>query len=655
MLNVELTKQPRSRPAIRDDIVERLRDVCARKLEAGSPRIGLAGQLLRPMLALAGAAPEIAETDEFLCGVLAVQLAHEASLAHDDVVDRATIRRGAPSVFAAKGVAGALLEGDHLLTAAFRLAASTGSSLFVQQFARAVERTVAAEKMQGQLLGEMLDEPTCERIAAGKTGELIACALATGALIKASGGASADASAVSDLGREIGVVYQMLDDLLDYCRAANTGKPSLGDFAQRHWTWVLGNIPGAHFGMRAGDVLSALHEPRAEWGNASAFDRVCALLEDRVAALRERCVQQIGADTCAETLLDGWCARICVARESERRDRSALVYRAIEQRVTATMGGARNYGSFLSRNAVSFRFASRLLPEAEFATIVRVYAFCRLTDNIVDDPPFEMTVDDEVASPGAAETLSRWLGLARASYGGVPSGLPIIDDAMQEMAALHVPFAYVEDLARAMRMDITGKRYETLADLREYTYGVAGVVGLWLARLGGVRDPRALANAERMGHAMQLTNIIRDVGEDWLNGRCYIPAAVLRNHRLSASDIDRMLSGECEISESYRAMIEEMIGIADEYYRQAFESIPALSRGLQRCMAVAARVYSGIHQSVRTNEYDNLRRRAHTSFVFKVRLAIGALAALRGATRHGPPGSKLISRDTVPGWSESHG
>ncbi|MEO9225889.1 MAG: squalene/phytoene synthase family protein [Gemmatimonadaceae bacterium] len=651
MPRLELMQQPRPERAVRDDLVERLHDVCARKLEEGSPRIALAGQLLRPMLALAGAAPEVAETDEFMCGILAVQLAHEASLAHDDVVDRATIRRGAPSVFAEKGVAGALLEGDHLLTAAFRLAASTGSTLFVQQFARAVERTVAAEKMQGRLLGETLDEATCERIAAGKTGELIACALATGALIQAS----AEASAVADLGREIGVLYQMLDDLLDYCRAAKTGKPFLGDFAQRHWTWVLGNIPGAHFGMRAPDVLSALHEPRAEWGSASAFDRMCVLLEDRVAALRERCAQKIGLDTCAQSLLDGWSERISVARESERRDRSALVYRAIERRVAATMGDAHNYSSFLSRNAVSFRFASRLLPEAEFATIVRVYAFCRLTDNIVDDPAFEMTLDNEIVAPGAAETLSRWLGLARASYGGEPSGLPIIDGAMQEMAASRVPFDYVEDMARAMRMDIAGKRYETLAELREYTYGVAGVVGLWLARLGGVQDSRGLANAERMGHAMQLTNIIRDVGEDWLNNRCYIPAAVLRDHGLRAEDINVMLSGGREISVSYRVMIEEMIGVADEYYRDAFESIPALSRGLQRCMAVAARVYRGIHQCVRANEYDNLHRRARTSLIFKMRLAIGGLVALRAATRHAPNPATLLSRETIPGWSEGRG
>lgn len=651
MLTAELPAQRAAQRLSRNAIIARLRDICAQKLDAGGPRVALDGQLLRPMLALAGAQPGAVETDEFWCGVLAVQFAHEASLAHDDVVDGARIRRGAPSLVASSGVAGALLEGDHLLTSAFCLAASTGSAAFVQQFARAVERTVAAEKLQGGLLGEALDEATCERISAGKTGELLACALATGALVHTSG----DAPAMLDLGREVGVVYQMLDDFLDYCRAANTGKPPLGDFAQRHWTWVLGNIPGAHFGMQAGDVLTALHEPHPEEENASAFDRIFASLDDRIAALRERCAQLLGANTCAGTLLDDWSSRLHVAHESELRDRSALVYRAIEQRVDSTMGDTHDYSAFLSRNSVSFRFASRLLPAAEFATIVRVYAFCRLTDDMVDDPAPASAGDRGALWPGPAETLSRWLELARAAHGGVPSGIPVIDDAMHDMAASDIPFDYVQELARAMRMDIHGARYETLADLRAYTYGAAGVVGLWLARLGGVRDPRALANAERMGHAMQLTNIIRDVGEDWLHGRCYIPDSVMRAHGVSAADIGEMLSGERDIGESYRGMLEELIGIADEYYREAFEWIPALPASLRRCMAVAARAYRGIHQSVRTNGYDNLRRRARTSFAFKVRIAIGALAALRTATKHDPQANGHFIRDAVPGWSEGNG
>lgn len=651
MLTFELPEQRAAHRLSRDAIVERLRDTCARKLHAGSPRIALGGQLLRPLLALAAAVPEIAESDELWCGILAVQLAHEASLAHDDVVDRAGMRRGGPSIVAESGIAGALLEGDHLLTTAFCLAAATGSAAFVQQFAHAVERTVAAEKLQGQLLGEELDDATCEHIAAGKTGALIACALATGALIQRSD----DAAALLDLGREIGVVYQMLDDFLDYCHAANIGKPPLGDFAQRHWTWVLGNIPGAHFGMRTGDVLTALHQPRVEWENASAFDRTFIRLDDRVAALRVTCAQLLGANSGAESMLDDWRARIRTAYETELRDRSALVYHAIELRVSATMGDTRDYRSFLARNSVSFRFASRLLPASEFATIVRVYAFCRLTDNIVDDPVLGSLVDRGVTWPGPAETLSRWLELARASYGGLSSGLAVVDDAMRDMTAAEVPFEYVQDLVQAMRMDIDGSRYETLADLREYTHGAAGVVGLWLARLGGVRDPRALANAEQMGHAMQLSNIIRDVGEDLLHGRCYLPDAVLRAHGVSVADINEMLAGERDISEAYRRMLEEMMGTADSCYREAFEWIPALPASLQRCVAVAARVYGGIHQAVRANGYDNLRHRARTSFAFKVRLAIGALAALRTATSRDPRTNAHFIRDSLPGWSEGNG
>ena len=116
-----------------------------------------------------------------------------------------------------------------------------------------------------------------------------------------------------------------------------------------------------------------------------------------------------------------------------------------------------------------------------------------------------------------------------------------------------------------------------------------------------------------------------------------------------------MLSGQRSISKAYRGLLEELIGIADQYYRDAFEWIPALPVALQRSMAVAARVYGGIHDAVRANGYDNLRQRAHTSLPVKVRLAIGALVSLRTAVKFGPPCGSAFVPDTVLEWSNGHG
>jgi phytoene synthase len=650
-MTVAMPMEQRSSRREEHQTAELLRDISDRTMEDGSPRVPLTGQLLRPFIARFGTDPVTAETDAFWCGVLAVQLAHEASLIHDDVVDRATVRRGAPTVFASRGIAGALLEGDHLLTAAFRAAAATGSTAFVQQFARSVERTVAAEKLQGQRRGNALDEAACDAIASGKTGELFACALATGALVNGSD----EAPDLLTLGREIGVAYQFMDDFFDYCRSVDTGKAPLGDFAERHWTWVLCNVPGANFEQGSDAILSALHEPRVEWKETSAFERIAAKLDERLVRLRDKCTHQLGLQCDLENLFEDWRARVQAACERERSERCALTSLAIEQRVACSVGVTPDYRGLLARNAVSFRFASRLLPVPEFETIARVYAFCRLTDNIVDEPAPD-PADGVAPWPGARETLSRWVDVARKSYAGQPSGIQVVDAAMRDMAQAAIPFMYVEDMAGAMLMDIAGTSYETLTDLHIYTHGVAGVVGLWIARLGGVSDAQALAKAERLGHAMQLTNIIRDVGEDRLMGRCYLPTAIMLKHGVTHGYIDSVLFGGAEITQAYRAMTEELLCIADRYYADAFRSIPALPVELRRCMAVAAYVYRGINDAVRSNGYDNIRQRARTSFISKVRLAFSALAELRAAgnvRRHKV--APIVTTETIPGWSEGHG
>jgi hypothetical protein len=244
-----------------------------------------AGQLLRPVVAFAlaggGEGEEVPAGEAFWSAALAVQMAHEASLLHDDIIDGASTRRGEPTLAAAGGVARALVQGDHLLTAAYRLAAGTGSLAFATRFAHAVERTVAGEMAQGRAMGERLGMARYCEIATAKSGELLGCALATAPTLAGR----AEAAEAYELGRRLGLVYQMLDDLLDYCPAAETGKPPLADYAQRRWTWVLAELPALEFGRDAGEVLALLHTRppargsrpwRAAWGGWKPRRRRCS-------------------------------------------------------------------------------------------------------------------------------------------------------------------------------------------------------------------------------------------------------------------------------------------------------------------------------------------------------------------------------------------
>ena len=132
--------------------------------------------------------------------------------------------------------------------------------------------------------------------------------------------------------------------------------------------------------------------------------------------------------------------------------------------------------------------------------MARVYAFCRVTDDLVDG-----------GAADAKALLDEWMGLAGRAYAGNGTGLALLNRVMEEAASARVPFTYAAELGEGMRMDLRRERYETLTDLRVYTHRVASVVGLWITELAGVRTPRVLARAGEMGHAMQLTNILRDV------------------------------------------------------------------------------------------------------------------------------------------------
>lgn len=269
-----------------------------------------------------------------------------------------------------------------------------------------------------------------------------------------------------------------------------------------------------------------------------------------------------------------------------------------------------NAGQSFARNGRSFHFASRLLPDSERARVANAYAYCRATDDLVDEA---RGVTDRMLH----ERLDVWLAASRRAYAGVPSGNPLIDRPMRDMRDADVPFRYVEELTAGMRMDIGRVRYRDMGELRVYTHRVAGVVGLWMANLFGVREPWLLERAAALGHAMQLTNIVRDVGADWDIGRVYLPSSLLRSYGVTEDEIAAMRAGR-RISPAYRACIEAVMTHADASYQRAFEAMPALPPAFRRTVAVAAEVYRGIHVCVRAAGYDTITARASTTFGEKI-------------------------------------
>jgi phytoene synthase len=628
----------------RDTVRENLSRLARVLAGEGLPRPALDGKLLRPLAAYLTLPEELRRDldDRFWWGALAVEMVHEASLLHDDILDEAPARRGRPTLSASEGIGPALVLGDHLLTASYRAADATESPQFLQVFIRAVERTVAGEISQERAQGRILDHEEYRRIITGKSGELFRSVFSLPPCLLGVG----SPEAVGAIGARLGCLYQMVDDFLDYCPDADRGKVPLQDFRQRKWTWPLGLIGAPHFDAEESEVLARLFTRATPGGPAPMEIGAREIAGDVDTLLSELRAQGLQTDLLG-TLLDGWIQQIQlstveeVARLSEGVEKPLVGIHSQEgpasdsvQKTTAAREAEAHLAaaaaplvneearlSFFGLHARTFRFAARLLPRDALEKVAGVYAFCRFTDDLVDEA-------DGVSPPVLESRLDSWLALARTAYEKGESGIILLDQVMATARAHQVPFHYVEELVAGVRMDIRPRAFETLEELRGYSYRVASVVGGWLTELFGIHEPWTLERAFALGHAMQLTNILRDVGEDLRGGRLYLPLDWMDRHGVDRDLLEAKAREGSPMFPGYRRLLEDLMAQADADYRAAFQAIPALPGFFQGPVAVAARTYQGIHDEIRRNGYDNLARRARTSPFRKTRLAGRALLDL---------------------------
>lgn len=612
------------RPQEAPSTLAALAEAADRLRAEGVPVPTMEGKLLRPLVAYALVPPTLRGSldHRFWLGALAVQMVHEASLLHDDILDDAAERRGEVTLAASKGVGPALVLGDHYLTGAYRAAAMAEAPAFLNCFIRAVERTVAGEVAQERAAGRRLARQEYHAIVTGKSGELFGAATCLGGALA---GLDDHAERVA-LGREVGALYQQVDDLLDYCPVADTGKPPLQDYRQGKWTWMLELAGMDGFDRDAEDVLVALFRQRG--GVPSPARRALGELRTRRDELVRRALVLSPGDEVVAGVLDAWvdaAAKGVEAQESavarslvplvfSRPGREAEVVSAAR-----AVGGPEAWPAYFGRHARTFRFAARLFPREPAARVAGVYAYCRFTDDLVDDP------SDGAGPDIVEERLAVWRELSHQAFHGSATGIPLLDTVMGESGARGVSWRYPEALLHGVGMDLTRSHYPGWSELEEYTFGVAGAVGGWITQLFGMDDESLLRQAHALGHGMQLTNILRDVGEDWRRGRVYLPLTVLQAHGLSAECLGIFMAGPAPVPAAYRRVVDEVMDRAEAYYEEAWPGIQTLPGWYRRPVAVAAQAYRGIHREIRRNAYDNLRLRARTSLSTKVALAAGAL------------------------------
>lgn len=250
----------------------------------------------------------------------------------------------------------------------------------------------------------------------------------------------------------------------------------------------------------------------------------------------------------------------------------------------------------------TFYMASALLPYPKRLAVRALYAFCRVTDNIVDDSQ----------SPDRAAHLEAWQQTVSMAH--PPASEPVAVAWADAQARYHIPKGYVLQLIKGCAADLQPRRYETFADLAEYAYGVASTVGLMAMHIIGFSSDEAIPYAVKLGVALQVTNVLRDVGEDWRNGRLYLPQDELRAFGVSEQDI-----AAGRITENWRAFMRYQIARNRQLYAESWAGIALLNGEGRFAIAAAAELYRAILNDIEANDYDVFRRRARVSTLGKLR------------------------------------
>jgi 15-cis-phytoene synthase len=255
----------------------------------------------------------------------------------------------------------------------------------------------------------------------------------------------------------------------------------------------------------------------------------------------------------------------------------------------------------------SFTLSFRFLPPQRRQAITALYAFCREIDDVVDD----------ATDTAAARTaLDAWRAEIATLEGGTP-GHPVTRALAAARQHFALPPEQLGEIIDGMQMDLDQTRYADFRALQLYCHRAAGVVGLLAAEIFGYTDRHTLKYAHTLGLAFQLTNIIRDVGEDARRNRIYLPQDELARFGVSEQDILH-----CRHGEAFAALMHFQAGRAREHYARAFAQLPAADRKAQRAGLIMAAIYQRLLDNIEQTGFPVLDRRTSLAAPLKLWLAL---------------------------------
>jgi phytoene synthase len=259
-----------------------------------------------------------------------------------------------------------------------------------------------------------------------------------------------------------------------------------------------------------------------------------------------------------------------------------------------------------AQSGSSFYYSFMFLPPERRRAITALYAFCREVDDAVDEP----------GDPQVARAKLQWWRQEIAQLYSGNASHPVTRALIPAIGPFNIQQRQLGEIMDGMEMDLTQNRYADFESLRLYCHRVAGVVGLLAASIFGYRNPKTLEYAEHLGLAFQLTNIIRDVGEDARNGRIYIPADEMKRFGVSVTQVLN-----AQHTENFTRLIEFQAHRVERCYVDALAVLPAEDRRAQRPGLVMAAIYRTLLDEISRDGYRVLDHRTGLTPIRKLWIA----------------------------------
>jgi phytoene synthase len=270
-----------------------------------------------------------------------------------------------------------------------------------------------------------------------------------------------------------------------------------------------------------------------------------------------------------------------------------------------------------SKHGKTYYLATLLLPKEKRPYVHALYGFARYADEIVDD------LSSQLSDSEKTEKLNTWGDQVLTDLKSGNSQDPIAAALVDTATKFRIPISYFEAFLHSMKMDLTITEYLSYEDLYEYVYGSAAVIGLQMVSILGTKTNDGLEEvkiaAEKLGVAFQLANFIRDVGEDLERGRVYLPLNELKSHGVTRQMLEKRV-----VTPQIRSALKEQIARVRKLQLESMPGIELLNSKSQECIRAASELYCGIVDEVEKIDYEVFNRRAKTSTMRRMKVALPA-------------------------------